>query len=392
LQVLAPELTVEKPQETYLGRVDYNLTAWKNALAFNTAYEIGSGQSPRIEFTYLPVNPGQGQYTWVDRNRDSIIQLDEMELAVFQDQANYVRVAVTTPDYVRTNNVSLNQTLRFEPRHLWPAAKRGWRRRLARLSTQSTLQTARRSFANAEGLRIWDPFQAHVADTALAALSSAQRHILFVNRAQPKWDASLSAADNRSQVALTTGFEQRRALLYSLHLRSNLSQQWSLETDVEFGEKNSQNQAFASRNYRLDVREWGPKLTWLPQRGLRALVEMRLESAVNTLPSAERARKSNWTAELIWNPSGQANQQGFRAATSLRLKGTFAQVRYNGAPNTAVSFAMLEGLQDGKNYLWSAVLDRQLSKTMQINLNYEGRKTGDGRTVHVARAQVRAVF
>ncbi|MFN4257568.1 MAG: hypothetical protein ACK4Q5_21445, partial [Saprospiraceae bacterium] len=255
-----------------------------------------------------------------------------------------------------------------------------------------TLQTARRSFANAEGLRIWDPFQAHVADTALAALSAAQRHILFINRAQPKWDASLSAADNRSQVALTTGFEQRRALLYSLHLRSNWSQQWSLETDVELGKKNSQNQAFASRNYRLDVREWGPKLTWLPQRELRALVEMRLESAVNTLPSAERARKANWTAEVIWNPSEQANQQGFRAATSLRLKGTFAQVRYTGAPNTAVSFAMLEGLQDGKNYLWSAVLDRQLSRAMQINLSYEGRKTGDGRTVHVARAQVRAVF
>ena len=53
---------------------------------------------------------------------------------------------------------------------------------------------------------------------------------------------------------------------------------------------------------------------------------------------------------------------------------------------------MLEGLQDGKNYLWSLNLDRQLSKTVQMSLNYEGRKTGDNRVVHVGRAQVRAVF
>jgi hypothetical protein len=61
LRILAPELTTETPQNTYLGRVDYNLSAWKNALALTTGYELGSGQSPRIEFTYLAVNPGEGQ-------------------------------------------------------------------------------------------------------------------------------------------------------------------------------------------------------------------------------------------------------------------------------------------------------------------------------------------
>ncbi|MDO8365295.1 MAG: hypothetical protein Q7T20_00770, partial [Saprospiraceae bacterium] len=231
LRILAPELTKEEAQNTYLGRADYSLTAWKNALGFTTGYELGSGQSPRIEFNYLAVNPGEGNFSWIDRNQDSILQVDEMEIAVFQDQANYVRVAVTTPDYVRTNNVALNQTLRLEPRLLWPTAKRGWRKRLGRLSTQSTLQINRRTFSGASGVRAWDPFQSSVADTSLATLSMGVRNILFLNRAQPAWDASISSGDNRSQLALTTGFEQRRARDYTLHLRANLSRQWSAEAD-----------------------------------------------------------------------------------------------------------------------------------------------------------------
>ena len=392
LRILAPELTTEEPQNTYLGRADYSISAWKNALGFTAGYELGSGQSPRIEFNYLAVNPGEGNFTWVDRNRDSILQVDEMEIAVFQDQANYVRVAVTTQDYVRTNNVTFNQTLRLEPRQLWPTAKRGWRKRLGKFSTQSTLQINRRTFTGASGVQAWNPFQTNLADTSLATLSSALRNILFLNRAQPAWDASLSMGDNRSQLALTTGFEQRRARDYTLHLRANLSRRWSAEADFTNALKSSENQAFDSRNYQLEGWELGPKMTWLPIRGFRMVANMKWETSRNTLPAAERADQTNWTAELTWNPASKANAQGFKAATSLRLKGTFADVRYTGSPNSAVAFAMLEGLQDGKNFLWNLTLDRQLSKAMQLSLNYEGRKTGESRVVHVARAQVRAVF
>jgi len=392
LRILAPELTKEEPQNTYLGRADYSISAWKNAVGFSTGYELGSGQSPRTEFNYLAVNPGEGNFTWIDRNRDSILQVDEMEIAVFQDQANYVRVAVTTPDYVRTNNVGLNQTLRLEPRLLWPTARRGWRRSLARFSTQSTLQINRRTFSGAGDVRPWDPFENNVADTALATLNSAFRNILFINRAQPAWDASLSAGDNRSQLALTTGFEQRRARDFALHVRANLSRRWNAEADFVNALKSNENQAFETRNYRLQGWELGPKMTWLPIRGFRMIANMKWETSRNTLPGAERADQTNWSAELVWNPTSRPNAQGFKAATSLRLKGTFADVRYTGASNSAVAFAMLEGLQDGKNFLWNLTLDRQLSRSMQLSLYYEGRKTGENRVIHVARAQVRAVF
>ncbi len=84
---------------------------------------------------------------------------------------------------------------------------------------------------------------------------------------------------------------------------------------------------------------------------------------------------------------------GICSPNTLRAKATVANIRYTGVPNTPIAFAMLEGLQNGRNLLWNLTLDRQLSKTIQINLSYEGRRTGtNARVVHVARAQVRAAL
>jgi hypothetical protein len=112
----------------------------------------------------------------------------------------------------------------------------------------------------------------------------------------------------------------------------------------------------------------------------------------NTLGNKESASQTDWNTELTWSPASVPNVDGFRASTSLRAKATIANIRYIGESNSVVAFSMLEGLQDGKNYLWSLNLDRQISKTVQLGLTYEGRKTGVNRNVHVGRAQVRALF
>jgi len=391
LRIAAAELTPLDEQQTYLGRVDYSLTALKNAVSATSGYELSSGQSPRIEFNYIQVNPGEGQYTWVDRNLDSILQIDEMEISVFQDQANYVRVAVTTTEYLRTNNVVFNQNLRFEPRLLWPGAK-GWRKGLGRLSTQSILQLNRRVLSGAEGVNAWNPFELNIPDTSLITVGSTLRNVLFVNRAQPAWDASVSNNATRSQVLLTTGFENRQNNAWNLHGRVNAGPKWSVEIDLTRDRRESDNEAFDARDYTILGCQAGPKLSWLPNRYLRASVQYRLLDSRNQVGNTETARQDNLQLSVNWNPAAPKNNTGFAAATAFRLQLTYADVRFDGDANTPVGFAMLEGLQNGNNALWTVGLDRQLSRSIQLNFSYEGRRTGQARTVHVARAQVRAVF
>jgi hypothetical protein len=165
-----------------------------------------------------------------------------------------------------------------------------------------------------------------------------------------------------------------------------------VETDLEKAQKSSDNQAFSSRDYAISSWEAGPKLAWLPNRSFRLTTTLKWKNSRNSLGEQESASQTDWSAELTWNPASKPNGQGFNASTSLRVKATIADIHYKGQANTAVAFTMLEGLQNGKNFLWSINLDRQLSKTVLLGLNYEGRKTGTNRMVHVGRAQVRALF
>ena len=226
------------------------------------------------------------------------------------------------------------------------------------------------------------------------ALNTTTRHVFFLNRAHPRWDASVSYGDNRSRVLVTTGFESRALEDRVLHFRISPGRQWSTEGDLTYSLKTNATAAFVARNYRINGIEISPKLTWLPGKSFRLLGKYSWKDRVNTIGSAETARQSDFNLELTWNPSTSPKANtGFNAATSIRAKGTYADIQYSGAPNTPISFAMLEGLQNGKNLLWSFTLDRQLSKTIQFNLTYEGRRTGtSARIVHVARAQVRAIL
>ena len=141
-------LTEIEPQETYLGRLDYSLNLWRGALRFNTNYEIGSGQEAKVEFQFIKVNKGEGTFVWeateqYDLNGDSIPQINEFVVAPFRDQANYVRINTFTNEFIRTNNVGLNQSLRLTPRIIW-LNKKGWKKTLTKFSTLSTLRINRK--------------------------------------------------------------------------------------------------------------------------------------------------------------------------------------------------------------------------------------------------------
>lgn len=392
LRVKDPELTTLKPQQTYLGRLDYSTSFWKNALALTCGYEIGSGQTPRIEYTYLRVNPGEGQYTWVDRNQDSVLTLDEMELAVFPDQANYVRIGITTPDYLPTLNTTYNQSLRIEPRLLGISRQKRWLYRLSKLSLQSNLQLSRRILASATNEQMWNPFDLSVADSALVALSAVSRQVLYINRADPRWDIYLAFTDNRQRSALTIGAESRVLTELTWHGRLNLHTHWTTELDLSRGQRRNDSELFSNRRFDIRFGRIIPKLTWIPLAAFRLSAQYTFFQGKNALPSAENARQHAWGVELMWSPASQPNNHGFRAATNIRARASLANIAFEGAINSPVAFAMLEGLQNGRNYLWGLQLDRQLSKAMQISLLYDGRKTGENRVIHTARAQVRAIF
>ena len=60
--------------------------------------------------------------------------------------------------------------------------------------------------------------------------------------------------------------------------------------------------------------------------------------------------------------------------------------------NQQLEFDLLQGLQEGNNYVWNLAVDKTFAKLLQVSFQYDGRKTGNSQIVHGGRMQVRAIF
>ncbi|MCU0345825.1 MAG: hypothetical protein MUC59_02700 [Saprospiraceae bacterium] len=370
------------PSDTYLGRLDYTLNLLKGVAQSATSYEIGSGQERRVEFTYLQVQPGEGTHLWTDRNADGKVQYDEVEIAPFQDVANAVRVTSFTDEFIRTNNVTFNQSLRLEPKAIW-FNKTGGKKFLSKFSTQSSLQINRK-VRQLDGVSAWNPFELDVADTALVSTRSSVYNTLFFNRADPKYDVQLGMSDNQNKLVQTQGFESRRQREQFVKTRWNVTKSLSFQSEMSLGVDEQGSEQFVSRRYRIESWEVKPQLTWQPSNNFRTGLTWRYKLAENRLDTlGENARTNDLKWEATFNQS---------ATTSLRSEFSFVKIDFTGQANSPVGFAFLQGLQNGKNFIWNLTIDRQVAKNIRIGITYEGRKTGESRLVHVGRAQVGAVF
>lgn len=382
LYIEQPESTTLEPQETYLGRVDYNLTLPKGWLRYNANYQIGSGQEQKVQYNYLLVDAGQGVYTWIDRNNDGIKQLDEFEVAIFQDQANHIRVVTFTDEYIRTNQVQFNQSFNLTPRALWRKPK-GFQKLLTRFSVQSNWQILRK-VRQVEDISPWNPFQLDIADTALVSVTSNIRNSLFFNRISPKFRAELGMLNNQSRIILTTGYEDRRRNEQFTKLLWNITKQISTKLEGAIGTSANDSEVFNNRDYNIAFYRIQPEAIFQYKTIFRANFKYKYQNSENTLPDApESAIFHDLSTELTY-------RQKSRSAVALNF--SFAQVNFTGEANTPLEFAMLQGLKNGQNFLWNLTYRRTLMKNLEINLTYEGRKTGDLKVVHTGRGGVRAVF
>ncbi len=382
LAVIDTFLLKNKAQSTYLGRLEYNLSMWKSALVSNTNYEIGSGQEQKIAFQYIKVNPGEGVYIWVNRNNDTIPQLDEFEIAPFPDRADYVRISLFTNEYLRTNNIIFNQSIRFEPRSIW-YIKKGILHTLANFSTQSILQINRKVGLNS-GVSPWNPFELNIPDISLVATGQSIRNSLFLFRSNPGYSFEIGQSYVKNRFVTFNGFEQRSNDEQYFKLRWSIIKDLILESTFTQALNNNNSESFKSRNYNIENIKIEPSLTYFLSEKIRTILLYKYKKGVNNLSDPRDI--------VINNDLGVETTFIKSSSASIRLKFNYANISFSGVRNTPVEYVMLEGLQSGKNYLWSLNFDKLISKSIQLSLTYNGRKTGIVDIAHVGSAQLRALF
>jgi hypothetical protein len=380
LAVNDQELVDDTPSRTFLGRLDLRTNALERSLRTQTTYQVGNGQEARVDFQYLFVGAGQGQYIWQDSlyNNDGRIQPNEMEVAPFTDIGDYVRVSVFSNDFIRTNNVALNQKINWDPSRLWRDAT-GVKKMLRRFAFNTSVIIDRKTRESSE-IQSWNPLQLRVADSSLVALNVQRRHGLFFNRANPKYDIQLSNADRRNRRVLTTGYESNQTEDWTLRFRYRPNDQLSLEAAAVTGSRATDSEFFDNKDYQIDFFRAEPSINWQPG-AFRLVTKLVIGQEENTLPGSEGERTDRLEIDLEGN---------YKNWLTARFR--WVDIAFEGDSRSPVGYALLQGLQSGRNLLWNVGATRQLGEYLQLTLSYEGRQTGEAKTVHVGRAQVQAFF
>lgn len=381
LEIKDEKLIDQKPENTFLGRIDYQLNLWKNALTASTFYEVGSGLELKKEFLYIEVNAGQGVYTWIDYNGDGVKDLNEFEIAQYSDQAQYIRVFTPSDEYVRTYSNEFNQTLFWRPERIWKG-KGKVLKMLSRFSNQSRFRVNRKM--SNQSSRTYNPLDREIADTNLISFTSTIRNTLYFNRTNPVFAADYTFSETGSKSLLASGFDARDMRFNALSFRWNLWRKFTVKLETEEGLKASSADYTSGRDYSINYHNVQPEFIFQPSTTFRLSLKGRYEEKSNRLEfGGENAYIGDLGLSLKWNQVEKG---------SLNAEVKIVSINYTGPQNNALSYEMLESLKPGRNYTWNLNYQRNLSKNLQISLQYNGRQSENSKTIHSGGVEVRAFF
>lgn len=373
----------------YLGRINYRAAILKGMIKTDVSYETGSGKEYKTEFSYVEAPNGQGQYAYDDLNNDGIKTLDEYYVSVFPDQNRYIKIYSNTTELVSVFNTVSSLSLSIEPRALIKQDKK-WKKFISRFAWQTSLQNTNKIYDSGgnSALKGLNPLPFGIDDTALVSNITSSRNTLYFNRLSAFFGAEAHHYYQASKSLLTNGFETRKLKKQGIALRITPVNFLECRLAYDNGVNSLYSQFFAQRRYTLLFNEIKPDFSFIIKKSLR----IKLGYEYNFISNAEKSTKGQF---LVKNDMNIEFKYNWVTKGQIRAGFSYVSMAYTQGyqPNAQVDFAILQGLESGKNYLWNLSADYSLSANIQLSLGYDGRKTGtSNKIVHTGTMQLRATF
>jgi hypothetical protein len=373
-----------QPENTILIRMEYDYGFLKRVFTANTYYAVGKGNELRRDFQFLEVPPGQGVYVWRDFNRDGLQGLNEFVVAsgIERNQANFIKIFLPTNSSIRVQTNQFNQTLNINPAAVW-AGKRGFKRFLSKWYNQTALKLDRKTISS-DDLEFLNPFEFNFTDSVIVSNASLIRNALFYNRTDPVFGFDFNITDSRNKTFQTNGFDGRQRREQGGNIRWNFTSSWGITMSYQFGYRSYTSDFFTANNFSYIFNEAKPRIIYQLTSNIRATVLYSYFTGANKAElGSEKGVNQEMGLELRYN----AAKQGV-----LNAKFSYFNVQYDGDISSPLGYDMMQGLTAGENMVWNISFQQRLGSNLQINVNYDGRKSGNQDVIHIGRMEARYVF
>ncbi|MBL7886482.1 MAG: hypothetical protein JNJ52_07020 [Flavobacterium sp.] len=361
------------------SRILYNDSYLKNLIQISTSYETTSGTIPQQEFTYLEVEPGQGVYMWNDYNSNGIQELQEFEVAPFPDQAKYVRVFLPNQIFVKTHQNKFAQSLTLNPSR-WQNES-GFLKILSHFYNQTSFNIDRKIIRNSNNFDL-NPFYTNNPDDLLG-LNSSWRNSLFYNKGRQKHSVTYTYLNSSTQNLLSVGLLKSDNISHQLQYTHLYKVNWLANLFGKTILSTTESDTFSSRNFEITGYNIQPKISYLFNKNASWDVFYEFQTKENQIGSFETLTQNRFGTSFTYSGKKQFTANG---------EFSFYNNNFNGSALSAVGFQMLEGLQPGKNQTWRLLIQKNLTQYLDVNINYQGRKSETNQAIHTGSIQLRAYF
>ena len=228
----------KEDEQSLNSRILYNQFLFTRIVNLNTAYETNSGTLPQQEFTYVEVNAGEGQYTWIDYNENGVQELEEFEIAAYPDEAKYIRVLLPNQVFVKTHQNKFSQiiSLNFQQ---W-SNEEGAKKFLSHFYNQTSYLVDRKIEREGSNFDL-NPF--HETDDELA-VNLNFRNTIFFNRGRQHYTTSYSYISTRNKNLLSTGLQENKIESHQLNFNHKFEESWLVTLQQKLNETESTSENF----------------------------------------------------------------------------------------------------------------------------------------------------
>jgi hypothetical protein len=370
----------QKNEQNLLGSIEHQINFRKRLLSFYTFYEIGSGLEASKEYAYLEVTPGQGIYSWIDMNGNSIPELDEFELSAIPEEANYIKIYTPTNEYIKVYTIKMNETISLRPDAVWKR-EQGFKKLASHFSNQFNWRIIQKHTRDNLLARL-NPLQNESEDSVIINTNLSVRNTFSFNRNHPKFGADYTFNRQQQKNLLVNGFDVSKLEQHEVKLRWNISSEIVLLNTL--GQKNRifDSEYFTSKNYAIQSEFNQTTLQWQPGTKFRISLNYNIKQKNNSLG----------IQSLIYQETGTEIKLNSPQKGSVTLSAAFINNRFSGDQNTTAAYTMLEGLTSGENYKWAVHLTRNLNSFLRLTINYNGRKPALLKVIHTGQFSLVAFF
>ena len=367
-----------KNEPSLNSRILYNDRFFNQLMQIGTAYETSSGTIAQQEFTYVEVPTGQGVYAWNDYNGNGIQELEEFEIAPFPDQARFVRIFLPNQVYIKTNQNKFSQSVTLNP--LQWQNETGFKKLASYFYNQTSFIMDRKVKSDGDRLEL-NPFSS--SDENMLGLNSSFRNSFYYNRGKQKHSVTYSYLINKGKNLLSIGSQNVTNNSHQLQYTHLLQKSWLFNFFTKTIKTNLVSEDFTEKNYDLDGYQIAPKISYLFSKNTSLDFFYELQNKENKMGNFETLRQ---------NRLGTSFSYAGEKKITVNGEFSFYENKFEGNEFSSVGFQMLEGLQAGQNLVWKLLLQKNITQFLDINLNYQGRKSETGKTIHTGNVQLRAYF